>query len=580
MCVAALFATAAFAQAPLRVGEERPYALDSRLAEGIATERGVVYQVQIPNATYIALHFQEFDLAPGASLIVSDPHGQQSYTMTGRGKMDLGSFWAQHIKGDTAILEHVRGAEASNRGFKIDRIASGFVSLSMDPQEAICGLDDKENAVCYQGSHPTEYDRSRAVARLLIQGSSLCTGWLASADNHFVTNEHCISSATAAANTDYEFMAEASNCGDGNCQLCHPGNVISGATFIQDNPSLDYALVQITSGNPSATYGYLEIDNRDAIVGEEIYIPQHPSGYAKTLGIESSDSADSPSGICHVNQFSNGCSSGTYQDVGYQCDTEGGSSGSPVLARSSHKVIALHHCANCPNRGVPIDLIFDEIGSIIDTGCSVNADCDDGNSCTTDTCVSGSCNFETISPCCGNGSCEAGEDCDSCGLDCVSGGGGSSCGNGVCEPSAGEDCLSCSLDCGGKQNGNPNRRFCCGDGDGENPVDCSDSRCTTGGLQCGDSPAPFCCGDASCDPGEDSLNCGLDCGSCDFMELTCGDGLDNDCDGDIDCNDSDCGSDPLCDIGCNLGQPGDSCTSNNQCCSNKCRGPNGAKSCR
>lgn len=31
---------------------------------------------------------------------------------------------------------------------------------------------------------------------------------------------------------------------------------------------------------------------------------------------------------------------------------------------------------------------------------------------------------------------------------------------------------------------------------------------------------------------------------------------------------------------CNLGQSGDSCTANGQCCSGKCRGPNGNKTCR
>lgn len=31
---------------------------------------------------------------------------------------------------------------------------------------------------------------------------------------------------------------------------------------------------------------------------------------------------------------------------------------------------------------------------------------------------------------------------------------------------------------------------------------------------------------------------------------------------------------------CDLGQSGDSCTANSQCCSGKCRGPNGNKSCR
>jgi len=42
---------------------------------------------------------------------------------------------------------------------------------------------------------------------------------------------------------------------------------------------------------------------------------------------------------------------------------------------------------------------------------------------------------------CGDGSCDAPEDCNSCAQDC-----GSCCGNNKCEPP--EDCNSCSSDCG------------------------------------------------------------------------------------------------------------------------------------
>jgi hypothetical protein len=52
------------------------------------------------------------------------------------------------------------------------------------------------------------------------------------------------------------------------------------------------------------------------------------------------------------------------------------------------------------------------------------------------------------------------------------------CGNNICELSAGEDCLSCPSDCNGVQSGNPGNQYCCGDGEGNNPVDCSDPRCT------------------------------------------------------------------------------------------------------
>jgi V8-like Glu-specific endopeptidase len=55
-------------------------------------------------------------------------------------------------------------------------------------------------------------------------------------------------------------------------------------------------------------------------------------------------------------------------NIAYNCDTSGGNSGSPVLAASSHRVIALHHLGSCPNnnQGVKINLVYAEISSMID----------------------------------------------------------------------------------------------------------------------------------------------------------------------------------------------------------------------
>jgi hypothetical protein len=629
------------AQEPLQVGDHFPIRVQSNGPsdlEGRDSASGTTYTLHHPGATYISLHFSQFDLSPGDYLTISDASGDQSYELTRLGKRQMGTFWARHIKGDTAVVELVRQSSTSSNddsGFSVDEYVAGFIDLGTGGSggsaggqtEAICGADDKRNAVCFESSHPVEYDKSRAVARLLIQGSSLCTGWLASAQNHFVTNEHCISSATAAANTDYEFMAEAASCGTSNCQLCHPGVVFDGATFIQDNPSLDYALVQFTASNPAATYGYLEIDDRAAQIGEEIYIPQHPGGRAKELGIESSASADG--GLCHVNTFSAGCSSGAYSDVGYQCDTEGGSSGSPVLASSSHKVIALHHCANCPNRGVPITLVCDEICPLFGPECTTNGDCNSGGACTTGSCVNEECVYDPVADCCGNGSCESGEDCDSCASDCPSGAATAVCGNGVCETADGEDCSSCAADCAGQQSGRPANRFCCGA-----DVDCNDSRCSSGGNVCSSVPGTGeCCGDGNCEGGETGASCAIDCASSCTVDADCADAdvcttdsciagicmnIDQDCDDNNactvdDCSGGNCSSTPIscddgdacttdscstasgcvhtsptcgaadgcCPSGCAWFNDGDcatcangggACSTNSDCCSNKCKG--------
>ena len=232
----------------------------------------------------------------------------------------------------------------------------------------------------------------------------------------------------------------------------------------------------------------------------------------------------------------------------------------------------------------------EEICSPVD-GCGPGPACVDACDEVADVCIG-----------CGDGICGAGEDCSSCPEDCISGSlPGALCGNGLCEAGDGENGANCPADCAGKLSGKPSGRFSCGFNDGYGPDGCGDPRCTSGGFACLEAPLPagdFCCGDALCEGEEDPFSCGLDCGSepfcgndtiefgeiCDGIDLgglsctdlgfdggtlacqgscqdfdtsdcfsaacaptdskekgpRCTDGLDNDCDGDIDFADTDC----------------------------------------
>jgi hypothetical protein len=124
----------------------------------------------------------------------------------------------------------------------------------------------------------------------------------------------------------------------------------------------------------------------------------------------------------------------------------------------------------------------------------------------------------------------------------------------------GEDCENCPGDCPGQLGGKPSRRWCCGDGECsgvEDSLICS--------LDCG--PASDC-GNGDCEAGEDSCSCAPDCSAPPADELVCTDSIDDDCDGDTDCADSECADDPSCL--CLL--KNQSCSADDECCSGQCKG--------
>jgi PKD repeat protein len=366
----------------VKVGEEVHQRFET--PHPYAGKKGVVWEQEFyyPDAGYIAIHFTKFDLAKGDILEISDPEGSRYYVYKEKGKKIknritntetmISEFWATHIPGDTAIVRLISKNKRSDFGFVIDKWVRGFEegyiqALMADDMEdglsrieAICNSDDKEWAKCYQGT--AMYNESKAVCRLLLNGSSACTGWLLGSEGHVMTNEHCIGSQSTASNTDYEFMAEGATCST-NCGswFACPGTVVADSgTLIQLDSALDYALVLLPT-NVTGTYGYMQFRDTLPALDERIYIPQHPGAKGKMLAVES----DTDGPYAKIYSTSQSPCSGGPGDIGYYADTEGGSSGSPVLGYSDNLVVALHHCANCPNRGVPIPSIISDLGGNI-----------------------------------------------------------------------------------------------------------------------------------------------------------------------------------------------------------------------
>lgn len=218
---------------------------------------------------------------------------------------------------------------------------------------------------------PDVVEAARPVARLLIQkplGAIFCTGWLLGCEGHVLTNHHCVSQESEANATTIEFMAQGATCAQpcDAISLC-PGRIVAAsAEIIAFSPEsdLDYVLLRprLSSAQLKAVvaeYGFLSLRASGAVLGEEIFIPQHPAGcgkrvalkYAATYGIV--ESLTEPS--CNARS----------DNIVYSLDTKGGSSGAPVIASADKSVIGLHYCGGCRNSAAPASEI---VQSLTDAG--------------------------------------------------------------------------------------------------------------------------------------------------------------------------------------------------------------------
>ncbi|GAA2378383.1 hypothetical protein GCM10010170_084400 [Dactylosporangium salmoneum] len=356
-------------------GLQEPGAEPAGVLESVtagAIERAASRTFQYPGADYVKVHFSRLALGSGDKVVVSDAQGTEHYEYTSK---DLGDSdnWSMSVSGDRAVVRVVKGhddvfgirSRLASMGVTIDRVARGQTAteraradadrkaaLAAAPhEESICGrTNEAENAACYKSSDPVAYANSKPVARILINGVELCTAWRVGTQNRMLTNHHCFTTTREARNTEVWFNYECARC-DGGATL-RPVKVMGDQVLATDD-ILDYTLFSVRNFAQIQQFGYLEIDDRAPVRGEELYIPQHPRG-APTV-ITSEDSTER-SGNCAVDDPAyDGYASNT--DMSYFCDTDGGSSGSPVISRRTNKVIALHHFGGCPNSGVRIDRI-------------------------------------------------------------------------------------------------------------------------------------------------------------------------------------------------------------------------------
>ncbi|EQC38038.1 hypothetical protein SDRG_04468 [Saprolegnia diclina VS20] len=349
------FAAAAAAQqcvqqASIEIGKETPLSLTFN---GDAPFSHTIKQV---GATYTAVHFDALNIPAGATLTISSLDGKESVKYVG-GESRTNVF-AEWISGSEAVLSYEAAAytKQATPVFAIDKVTFG---KPPSPLEAICGKDDSKPTKCYTAD-AAKQKSALSVARLLIGGKSLCTGWLIGSEGHLMTNNHCIKTADDAKNVQVEFGAVCATCDDPNNtkQLGCKGEIVAtDAVHLISNPENDFALIKLNvkDGVDIKKYGYLQVRPDGPKLKEEIHIIGNPRGYPQYAAIVVDDGK--PGVVTDLS-----IESCVPDEFGYELDTQGGNSGSPVFSTKENVVVGLHNCGGCPdgpNGGLKINKIVD-----------------------------------------------------------------------------------------------------------------------------------------------------------------------------------------------------------------------------
>ena len=163
---------------------------------------------------------------------------------------------------------------------------------------------------------------------MLINGVELCTAWRVGPNNRLLTNNHCASSGPDVRRSEVWFNYECAEC---NGYDVVRTTKVWGDQLLANGGTLDYALFTVRNFDAVSKFGFLEIDNSQPRSGQELYIPQHPRGLPTMIAMEDPGERDGSCAIDDPTYY--GYDQGT--DVSYFCDTDGGSSGSPVISAAT-----------------------------------------------------------------------------------------------------------------------------------------------------------------------------------------------------------------------------------------------------
>jgi len=293
-----------------------------------------VWKVEIESAGAYSLNliFDKFNLADGAEVYIYDP--QKNYILgsfTSKNNKKSGILAVQPIPGDKLVVEFYipYGVDWNAGSLSIGQVAHDFIGIFSDNglkdgrygKSGDCNVDIN----CMEGG--SWQDHKKSVARIIINGTELCTGVLVNntsrdAKPYMLTAGHCIEDESDASSIIAVFNYESPYCDGPDGYVTHS---VSGSSLkASKKTKMDFSLVQLSRVPPFYYRPYYAGWNLLGTIPSSTSTIHHPQGDVKKISLDYQSPVTASYGSYDADTF--------WKILQWEIGTtEAGSSGAPLF---------------------------------------------------------------------------------------------------------------------------------------------------------------------------------------------------------------------------------------------------------
>jgi len=305
-----------------------------------------------PRSRFLRIHFGTVSLPTDGSVkvVLADRSGNPVETMQGAALASLSGQWSKAIPSSYALLSVVGDRPPTSAKIQVVEVA---YTTTKGTRLSVIGVNNLQD-FAEVASDPVLSAVSNSVAKLSFMtdgGLAACTGFMVN-DDMLMTNNHCINTANECSSAVAIF----------NYQRLADGRLNSGTQYrctsvVDQDYDLDYSILRL-EGSPGQQWGFLQLSTAALTPKEPGFIVEHPGGRPKMVA-EVDCVIEDPVADGRAQN----------SDLSHVCDTEAGSSGSPLFNKQG-RVVGLHHFGVADagqywdkNRAVLITNIIKNVGA-------------------------------------------------------------------------------------------------------------------------------------------------------------------------------------------------------------------------